>query len=349
MRAAKSAKRDGVVNTLSSPSFANFVAQQPIQPILDKAAKLAEIELRQKRVYKKNEKSEDRRAKKMKTNDENLENVDGKAREAQTEAHLFKKFLNLQREKNLTEEQIITLFRAEILRDASSSLSNPGVDVCENCHQNYVHGSEPCVRYCLSCARTISVMDASASTVAYGEDLDYCSSAYRRVNHLNERLNRFQANEKTIIPQDVNEAVMQHLYHRGLRKASELDIDDVKEALKARGFHQYYDQIMQMFCHLTARKPIRLDPVFQEKFHLMFRHIQTPWERHCPEHRKNFVSYPVLMFMFSLLLKKFHLLPYFPLLKGQAKLNEQIDVFHKICEDLHWPKADIPAEFLKNR
>jgi hypothetical protein len=93
---------------------------------------------------------------------------------------------------------------------------------------------------------------------------------------------------------------------------------------------------MQIWCKITGKQPLRLDPVVEEKLRLLFIQIQVPFKKHCPHGRKNFLSYPYCMYKFCQMLSYHNLLPYLSLLKGKEKLLLQEEIFKKICQELGW-------------
>ena len=68
----------------------------------------------------------------------------------------------------------------------------------------------------------------------------------------------------------------------------------------------------------------------------MFKEIQTPFEKHCPKNRKNFLSYSYVIHKFIQLLNMNEYLVYFPLLKSREKLYQQDLIWKNICNDLNW-------------
>ena len=51
--------------------------------------------------------------------------------------------------------------------------------------------------------------------------------------------------------------------------------------------------------------------------------------KHCPDNRKNFLSYAYVLHKFCQLLELDDLLPYFPLLKSREKLQQQDQIWEK--------------------
>ena len=68
----------------------------------------------------------------------------------------------------------------------------------------------------------------------------------------------------------------------------------------------------------------------------MFKEIQNPFQKHCPKHRKNFLSYSYVIHKFIQLLGIDEYLIYFPLLKSREKLYQQDKIWKEICNDLDW-------------
>ena len=151
-----------------------------------------------------------------------------------------------------------------------------------------------------------------------------------------EWLNHFQAKESTPVPNEIIKKIMVYLHERRITQASNITYNDIKKAQRHLHLRKTYDQTMQIWCRITGRKPLRISPICEEKIKLMFIQIQKPFEKHCPKHRKNFLSYPYCMYKFCQLLQYDHLIPYLTLLKGKDKLDLQESIFKNICTELNW-------------
>jgi hypothetical protein len=189
---------------------------------------------------------------------------------------------------------------------------------------------------CSKCGNTTHYIDTSSATIAYGDEVEYSSFSYKRINHLNEWLNHFQAKEATPVPEETIQAIMAYLFEKRIKHPSNITYAHIKRAQKHLGIRKYYDQTMQIWCRVTGNQPMRLDPIAEEKIRLLFIRIQEPFKKHCPVNRKNFLSYPYCMYKFCQLLGYNNLLPYLSLLKGKDKLQVQEEIFEKICGDLGW-------------
>jgi hypothetical protein len=234
-------------------------------------------------------------------------------------------------------EALVQRYLAEVDPQRSTQVvTTIDTDVCTVCGGATTTDAEESTLLCVDCGATDQFVDTTFSNVAFGQDIEFTSFSYKRVNHLKEFLNHLQAKELAPLPAKVVQDVMQYLFEKRLRDPDKLTFDQVKAAQKALGMRRYYDQTMQLWCRVTGKPPLRLEPVVEEKLHLLFVQIQAPFEKHCPPSRKNFLSYPYCIFKFCQLLKYHNLLPYLPLLKGKDKLKAQEVIFEKICAELGW-------------
>lgn len=160
-------------------------------------------------------------------------------------------------------------------------------------------------------------------------------SPYRRINHFKEWLNQLQAKETTDIPDEVYTNITSEL-----NKYKNLDLqtitrDKMQDILKKLGYNKQYEHIPFILNKVTGILPPKIDRTTEDKFIEMFTIIQEPWELFKPTGRKNFLSYPYVLYKFSELLEKDDLLSYYPMLQPQ-KLMEQDIIWHKFCKYLKW-------------
>ena len=87
---------------------------------------------------------------------------------------------------------------------------------------------------------------------------------------------------------------------------------------------------------INGKKAPVLTRQYEEQLRMMFKEIQTPFMIHCPDNRKNFLSYSYVLHKFCELLELDDLLSYFPLLKSREKLQQQDNIWEKICQSLKW-------------
>lgn len=202
------------------------------------------------------------------------------------------------------------------------------------------------IRYCEYCGieKTLDLQESSyicpecgdMEFVIIDEDKqikDY--SPYQRRNHFKEWLNQFQAKETTEISEKVFEDIITELNKNRVTSFDKLNRYKMQKILKKLGYNKLYEHIPFIINKLTGVPAPRIDLNTETKFIQMFMQIQEPWELYKPKGRKNFLSYPYILYKFSELLELDDLLTYFPMLQP-TKLMEQDQIWQKFCKHLKW-------------
>jgi len=201
---------------------------------------------------------------------------------------------------------------------AREELSEEGILVCPKC------GSE---EYMLVISDFPSFRDPPKERNNY---------AYKKINHLNEILNQFQAKESTIIPDEVMNEIICEIKKRRIRNVAELVEKDMREILKKLNRSKYYEHATHILSRLNGNPPPTITPEIEEKIRNMFQEIQAPFLLYCPDDRTNFLSYSYILFKFFELLELDEYKVYFPLLKSRDRLIAHDEIWKKICDYLRW-------------
>jgi len=201
---------------------------------------------------------------------------------------------------------------------AREEISSEGILVCPKC------GSE---EYALVVSDFPSFRDPPKERNNY---------AYKKINHLNEILNQFQAKESTIIPEDVMNEVILELKKRRITNVADLSEEDIRQILKKLGRSKYYEHRTHILSRLNGNPPPTITPEIEEKIRAMFQEIQAPFLLYCPDDRTNFLSYSYILYKFFELLELDEYKVYFPLLKSRDRLIAHDQIWKKICEYLQW-------------
>ena len=247
-------------------------------------------------------------------------------------------FLELYSRK-VSDATLISMFESNVLRTwLPSMLEVINPDVCK-CGAEFMESVNDAQLVCAVCHTTQEYLDASTSSLAYGDDVEWSSFSYKRMNHLSEWLNHFQARETTRVPANIIQQVRD-----ALPADQEVSFRTVNRTVRALKIPKYYDHAMQIFCQISGSEPIRLNPQTEERIRLMFMRIQQPFIKHHPPGRKNFLSYPYVVFKMLQLLDSMDVLPYVSLLKGEVVLMQQEDTWKKICNDVGWRFIPIPKD-----
>jgi hypothetical protein len=160
--------------------------------------------------------------------------------------------------------------------------------------------------------------------------------SYRRENHFNEWVNQFQAKESTSVPPELIQQLKEEVKKQRIKDASELTHRKVREILKKIHMNKYYEHVPYITTILNGVQPPTMSQALEDKLRLMFGQIQKPFEKHCPENRKNFLSYSYILYKFCELLGEDEYLPCFPLLKSKEKLYKHDMIWKLITSELGW-------------
>ena len=85
--------------------------------------------------------------------------------------------------------------------------------------------------------------------------------------------------------------------------------------------NKFYEHVPYIANVLSGIQPPRMTQALEDRLRLMFRDVQEPFDRHCPDSRKNFLSYAYVLYKFCELLGEDDYLPCFPLLKSKEKVR----------------------------
>ena len=160
--------------------------------------------------------------------------------------------------------------------------------------------------------------------------------AYKKINHLNEILNQFQAKESTMIPEEVMNEVVLEIRKRRINNIADLTEKEIREILKKLGRSKYYEHAAHILSRLNGNPPPTITPEIEEKIRTMFQEIQAPFLLYCPNDRTNFLSYSYILYKFFELLDLDEYKVYFPLLKSRDRLIAHDHIWAKICSYLQW-------------
>jgi uncharacterized Zn finger protein (UPF0148 family) len=201
---------------------------------------------------------------------------------------------------------------------AREEISSEGILVCPSC------GSE---EYALVVSDFPSFRDPPKDRNNY---------AYKKINHLNEILNQFQAKESTIIPEEVMNEVILEIKKRRIDNIADMSEEDIRQILKKLGRSKYYEHRAHILSRLNGNPPPTITPEIEEKVRAMFQEIQAPFLLYCPNDRTNFLSYSYILYKFFELLDLDEYKVFFPLLKSRDRLISHDLIWRKICDYLSW-------------
>lgn len=166
---------------------------------------------------------------------------------------------------------------------------------------------------------------------------------YKRINHFEDHLKRFQAKESKSVPDTLIQSILLELNKRKITEPKHLKPKLIKDILRRIGQANYYDNVNSIICILTGKKAPKFTKELEEKLVVMFNMIQKPFEKHKHKagNRSNFPSYPYIIHkMLQIIGEKepyvLKFLPWFPLLKSRDKLYTLDKIWEGITSELGW-------------
>jgi predicted RNA-binding Zn-ribbon protein involved in translation (DUF1610 family) len=207
---------------------------------------------------------------------------------------------------------------------------------CESCQNNMQINEIISELICDNCGNTLNIMITTEKN-SYNDppkEVNYFS--YKRINHFNEWLAQFQAKETTEIPDNIYHEINNEIKKNINLNVTNINYKQVREILKKLNYNKYYEHIPYLINIISGKESPKLTRKEEEILRSLFKEIQIPFMKHCPPDRKNFLSYSYVLHKFCELLEYDNLLCYFTLLKSREKLQQQDNIWKKICQELKW-------------
>jgi hypothetical protein len=249
--------------------------------------------------------------------------------------HTFMKYV-IQTSNGTSKKQIFDDYLSRMKLYTGSEKVSSDSEHCTNCNIAREENLSEGILVCPECGSEEYLMVVSDFTGFKDPPKERNNYAYKKINHLNEILNQFQAKESTIIPDDLMNEVIIEIRKRRIKNIADLCEKDIREILKKLNRSKYYEHAAHILSRLNGNPPPTITPEIEEKIRTMFNEIQAPFLLYCPNDRTNFLSYSYILYKFFELLELDEYKVYFPLLKSRDRLISHDQIWEKICEYLHW-------------
>jgi len=215
-------------------------------------------------------------------------------------------------------------------------ISAENLDMCKTCKERRIIKQKQGLLICPKCGGMEKIL-INNNTPSYKEPpREVTYFAYKKINHANEFLSQFQAKESTDIGDGIYNKILKELKKERYINIKNITADKIREVLKKLELTKYYEHSHYIMNRLSGNPAPILDNILEDKLRNMFKQVQGPWLKYCPNKRANFFSYPYIFFKFFQLLEEDEYLPYCRLLKSREKLHEHDEVWKKICSELNW-------------
>jgi hypothetical protein len=227
----------------------------------------------------------------------------------------------------------------EIQKYYNPELRKTNLSICPKCGIDRIMMVTEGILVCQECCFMDKVIVDSERPSFREPPPEISYFAYKRINHFNEWLNQFQAKESSEIPSEVFDQIILELRKEKNLNLRNLKKSRVREILSKLKLNRYYEHVSHIIYKINGIPPPSIPNELEEILRNMFRTIQGPFMKVCPEiakKRKNFLSYSYVLHKFLELLGYDELKKQFPLLKSREKLHRQDKIWQGICKDLNW-------------
>ena len=203
------------------------------------------------------------------------------------------------------------------------------------------------IKYCKYCSIEMTLESESSSYVCTSCGLmEYVLldedrmikeySPYERKNHFKDWLKQIQAKESVEISEEIFDKIVNELRkNKYYSNKKNINRNIIQKILKKLGYSKLYKHTPFIINKITGNPAPTISREIEDKFIKMFEMIQEPWEMFKPKGRKNFISYPYILYKFCELLELEYLLDYFPMLDF-PNLAIPDKVWKQICGHLKW-------------
>lgn len=216
------------------------------------------------------------------------------------------------------------------------NINCPLIGSCNKCNIDLMMIIQEGIMVCPSCGYQELMLVEQNRPIYRQSNKEASNQSYKRVNHFNEWVSQIQGKESTEIPEEIFEKILSEIKKEQIKDTMKLSYNKMREILKKLKFNKYYEHIYYIIYRLNGISPPNFTPELEEKLRNMFKEIQGPFLKHCPDKRKNFLSYSYVLFKFCQLLEKDEYLKHFSLLKSREKLHVQDQIWRKICLEVRW-------------
>jgi len=216
------------------------------------------------------------------------------------------------------------------------TVEEENIEICKICKNNMTCLQYDAIIVCNICGYQELLLVEQNRPILKQNTKDTSHFCYKRINHFREWCNQVQGKESTDIPDDIFEKILTEIKKEKITDLKKITYLKMRDILKRLRINKYYEHINYIINRINGIPTPQFSPELEDKLCNMFRSIQSPFLKHCPKDRKNFLSYSYVLYKFFQILGLNEYLKYFPLLKSREKLYIQDQIWKKICIDLNY-------------
>jgi len=240
------------------------------------------------------------------------------------------------KETGVSKAQLYDKYLTKLNKTNFKNMTISNIDICKTCNKEKKLFLSEGKMICEICGDENKILIDSDKPSYKDPPREISYFAYKRINHFNEWLAQFQAKESTDIPKEIYDEILIELKKERILNVNSLTQKKLREILKKLKKNKYYEHIPHIINKLNGIPPPIMTRKNEEELRRMFKEIQIPFQNHCPNDRKNFLSYSYILHKFVQLLELDEFIPCFLLLKSREKLHQQDVIWKNICKELKW-------------
>jgi hypothetical protein len=253
------------------------------------------------------------------------------------------KILELNNDNNIDKSTLVDEYLSLINKNHIKKVLQEDLEICNRCKNSLTCLQQEAIMICKNCGYQELLLVEQNRPILKHNTKDTSHFSYKRINHFREWCNQVQGKESTDIPDEIFEKILIEIKKEKINDIKLITYSKMREILKKLRINKYYEHINYIINRINGIPTPQFSPDLEDKLCSMFKDIQTPFLKHCPKDRKNFLSYSYVLYKFFQILNLNEYLKYFPLLKSREKLYVQDEIWKKICEDLNYEFIQSPS------
>lgn len=244
---------------------------------------------------------------------------------------------------NIDKSTLVDEYLSLIDKNHIKKILQDDMEICGRCKNSLTCLQQEAIMICKNCGYQELLLVEQNRPILKHNTKDTSHFSYKRINHFREWCNQVQGKESTDIPDEIFEKILIEIKKEKINDIKLITYAKMREILKKLRINKYYEHINYIINRINGIPTPQFSPDLEDKLCNMFKDIQSPFLKHCPKDRKNFLSYSYVLYKFFQILHLKEYLKYFPLLKSREKLYVQDEIWKKICEDLNYEFIQSPS------
>ena len=178
-----------------------------------------------------------------------------------------------------------------------NKIESRGDTYCKLCNNKMILNHLNGTLECYNCGATEYTL-VEDSRQNYNEGIipqDNNCFSYKKITHLMECIEQCQGKERTEIPKEVFDKLLEKIRSERIEHKTSLTNDKIKEYLKELNLNSYYEHVPYIQTKLKGQQPPDIPPYLEERIIKMFKDVQIAFKKCRPEERKNFPSYSYVL------------------------------------------------------